>query len=257
MMTAMASAMFRFYAELNDLLPQPWRQRDVIHAFREPASIKDRIEAHGVPHTEVELIQVNGEPADFAYLVRDGDRASVYPFLAILENPHPLRPRHPRGRFVLDQHLGRLAAYLRLLGLDCVHRVLFPDDELAGIALADNRILLTRDRRLLMRRAIVHGGFVHATDPMEQVPEVLHRFGAPECIAPFSRCMACNGVLQPAAREHVEDRLLPDTREYYREFKECPECRRVFWNGSHVRRMRAWVDAWLSPSQRAIAETAP
>jgi uncharacterized protein with PIN domain len=146
---------------------------------------------------------------------------------------------------VLDQHLGRLAAYLRLLGQDCVHRALFPDEEVARVSVDENRILLSRDKRLLMRRAVVHGGFVRATDPMEQVPEVLHRFGAPETIAPFTRCMACNGVLRPAAREQVEDRLLPDTREYYREFRECPDCRRVYWDGSHVRRMRGWVDAWL------------
>jgi uncharacterized protein len=247
MMPGMAVATFRFYAELSDLLPREWRQRDMVHAFREPASVKDRIEAQGVPHTEVEFLQANGAPVDFGYRVQDGDRVSVYPFMAVLENPRPLRPPYPRGRFVLDQHLARLAAYLRLLGQDCVHRAHFPDDDLARVAVDENRILLSRDRRLLMRRTVVHGGFVRATDPMEQVPEVLHRFGAPETVAPFTRCMACNGVLRPAAREEVEDRLLPDTREYYEQFRECPDCRRVFWDGSHVRRMRAWVDAWLSP----------
>jgi hypothetical protein len=240
----MATATFRFYAELNDLLPRQWRQRDILHSFREPASVKDRIEAHGVPHTDVEFIQVNGEPVDFSYGVRDGDRVSVYPFMAVVENPRPVRPPYPRGRFVLDQHLGRLAAYLRLLGLDCIHYQTFADDEIVRVALAEDRVLLSRDKRLLMRRAVVHGGFVHATDPFEQVPEVLRRFPAPEHIAPFTRCMACNGVLRAAAREEVEDRLLPDTRLYYREFRECPSCRRVFWDGSHVRRMRAWVDEW-------------
>jgi len=183
---------------------------------------------------------------DFSYGVRDGDRVSVYPFMAAVENPRPLRPPHPRGRFVLDQHLGRLAAYLRLLGLDCVHRATFPDEEVVRVSVDEHRVLLSRDKRLLMRRAVVHGAFVRATDPMEQVPEVLHRFGAPETVAPFSRCMACNGLLRPADRDQVEDRLLPDTREYYREFRECPDCRRVYWDGSHVRRMRAWVDTWLS-----------
>src|SRR5512139_820916 len=135
----MVHATFRFFAELNDLLPWQWRQRDIVHAFREPASVKDRIEAHGVPHTEVELIQINGAPAGFERVLRDGDRVSVYPFMAILENPHPLRPPYPRGRFVLDQHLGRLAAYLRLLGLDAVHHSTFPDDEIVRVALADAR----------------------------------------------------------------------------------------------------------------------
>jgi hypothetical protein len=242
---AMAAATFRFYAELNDLLQRGWRQQDIVHAFREPASVKDRIEAHGVPHTEVELIEINREFAGFERLLRDGDCVSVYPFMAVLENPRPLRPAYPRGRFVLDQHLGRLAAYLRLLGLDCVHRALFPDDEIVRVALAEDRVVLTRDKRLLMRRAVVHGGYVRATDPFEQVPEVLHRFGAPELVAPFTRCMACNGMLRVAAREEVDDRIQPDTRQYYSEFRECPDCRRVFWDGSHARRMRAWVDAWM------------
>ena len=246
MIGAMACARFRFYAELNELLPRQWRQRDIVHAFRGPASVKDRVEAQGVPHTDVEFIQVNGAPVDFGYGVRDGDRVSVYPFMAVVENPRPLRPPYPRGRFVLDQHLGRLAAYLRLLGLDCVHRAAFPDYEVVRVGLSEDRVVLSRDRRLLMRRAVVHGAFVRATNPFEQVPEILHRFGSPETIAPFSRCMTCNGVLRPADREQVEDRLLPDTRAYYREFRECPDCRRVFWEGSHVRRMRAWVDAWLS-----------
>jgi uncharacterized protein with PIN domain len=251
---AMAAAFFRFFAELNDLLPREWRGREVVHEFNEPASVKDRIEAHGVPHTEVQLIQVNGEPVGFERLLRDGDRVSVYPLMAILESPHSLRPPYPRGRFVLDQHLGRLAAYLRLLGLDCVHHSTFPDDEIVRVALAEARVVLTRDKRLLMRRVVAHGGFVHATDPFEQVPEVLHRFGAPELVAPFSRCMACNGVLRAVGREEVEDRLLPDTREYYREFRECPDCRRVYWDGSHARRMRAWVHAWLTMIGRPSPE---
>jgi hypothetical protein len=245
MIGSMAGATFRFHGELNGLLPREWRERDIAHQFREPASIKDRVEAHGVPHTEVGAISVNRTPVGFAYLLQDGDRVSVYPSPAAGPTELPLRPPYPRGRFVLDQHLGRLAAYLRLLGQDCAHLTVFPDDEIVRVALAEDRILLTRDRRLLMRRAVVHGGFVHATDPFEQVPEVLRRFPAPETISPFTRCLACNGLLQAVARAHIEDRLLPDTRRYYQDFKECPGCHRVFWEGSHVRRMRAWVSAWV------------
>lgn len=245
-MVPMARATFRFYGELGDLLPRQWRQREIVHAFNEPASVKDRIEAHGVPHTEVALVEIGGAPAGFSRLLRDGDRVGVHPAAAGLDPPLALRPPYPRGRFVLDQHLGRLAAYLRLLGLDCLHRALFPDEEVAVVAVEEGRVLLSRDRQLLMRRAVVHGGFVHATDPKAQVSEVLRRFPAPERLAPFTRRLSCNGVLRPAAREEVEDRLQPDTRRYYAEFRECPDCRRVYWEGSHVRRMRPWVDAWLA-----------
>lgn len=242
----MAQALFRFYAELNELLPHKLRQRDLPHAFHAPASLKDRIEAQGIPHTEVDLILVNGAPAPFAQHLQDGDRVSVYPFLAKGPSPLPLRPPYPRGRFALDQHLARLAAYLRLLGLDAAHWASVDDAHLARTAVAEDRILLTRDKGVLMRREVVHGGFVRATDPREQVVEVLHRFGAAERVAPFTRCLVCNRPLGPAVREAVLDRLPEGTREAYHRFWECPQCRRVFWEGPHVRRMRQWVEAWLA-----------
>jgi hypothetical protein len=242
----MAQASFRFYAELNAFLPPQQRQREILHRFREPATLKDRIEAHGVPHTEVEFIQVDGAPADFAHRLRDGERVSVYPFLAVTGSPLPLRPPFPRGRFVLDQHLSRLAAYLRLMGQDAIHHARCADEELARIASADDRVLLTRDTQLLMRTAVVHGGFVRATDPQRQVVEVLHRFGAPETFAPFTRCMACNGRLRSVSKAEVADRLPPDTRRFYDRFWTCAGCARLYWEGSHVRRMRQWVEAWRS-----------
>ncbi|HWQ10602.1 MAG TPA: Mut7-C RNAse domain-containing protein [Holophaga sp.] len=238
-------ARFRFYAELNELLPPMKRQRELVVGFPTPVPVKDRIESCGIPHTEVAFIQVNGAPAGFAHRLQDGDRVSVYPFMAILENPLPLRPPYPRGRFVLDQHLARLAVYLRLMGLDALHRRHFPDEEVARVSIEEDRVLLTRDKGLLMRGLVVHGGFVRATDPMAQLPEVLHRFGARECYAPFTRCLACNGVLLPIAKAEVAARLLPGTREHYESFWTCPSCGRVFWEGPHVRRMRGWVEGWL------------
>jgi uncharacterized protein len=242
----MSGAGFRFYAELNDFLPREARQREMVHAFTEPATIKDRIEAHGVPHTDVEGIQVNGAPVDFGYRLRDGDRVSVFPFMATLATPLALRPPWPRGRFVLDQHLARLAAHLRLLGQDAAHRPAWRDEDLVQAALDEDRVLLTRDTQLLMRRRVVHGGFVHATSPPTQVVEVLHRFGARETFAPFSRCLACNGRLDRVPKALVADRLLPDTRQYYDEFWLCDGCGRVFWEGSHARRLQARVREWLS-----------
>lgn len=242
----MAQAFFRFYAELNELLPPRWRQREVPHAFRAPATVKDRIESHGIPHTEVELILANGAAVDFGYRLGDGDRVSVYPFLALVGSPKPLRPPYPRGRFVLDQHLSRLAAYLRLLGMDTLHWAQADDADLARVSAEEGRILLTRDKGLLMRRCVVHGGFVRARNPRLQVVEVLHRFAAPERIAPFTRCLVCNAGLAEAPRAEVLDRLPPTTRELYARFWTCATCGRVFWEGPHYRRMREWVDGWLA-----------
>ena len=191
------------------------------------------------------MIQVNGAPVGFRHRLTDGDRVSVYPFMATMDTPLPLRPPWPRGRFILDQHLARLAAYLRLMGQDVVHRAEWRDEDLVAAAVSDDRVLLTRDTRMLMRRAVVHGGFVHAVIPSAQVVEVLHRFGARETFAPFSRCMACNGRLQAVTAEAVADRLQPDTRQYYDRFWQCEGCRRVYWEGSHARRLQARVREWL------------
>jgi uncharacterized protein len=241
----MNRACFRFYAELNDFLPPGRRGVTFAHAFGGSPSIKDLIEALGVPHTEVDLILVNGESVDFAYRVREGDRVSVYPVFESLDitpllrvRPRPLR----EPRFVLDTHLGRLAAYLRLLGFDTLYRNDARDDELAQISSGEGRILLTRDRGLLKRSQVTHGYCVRETGPRRQLAEVVRRFDLSRSIAPFQRCMRCNGMLQPVRKEEVMDRLPPRTREYYDEFYICPACDRGYWKGSHYRQMRQLIE---------------
>jgi hypothetical protein len=150
----MQQAYFRFYGELNDLLPSSRRGESFSHMFETAASVKDMIEAFGVPHTEVDLILVNGNPEAFSYLPQDGDRISVYPLFRslYLSSLTRLQPT-PEGeiRFVLDTHLGKLAAYLRMLGFDSWYRNDCQDEELAHISAGQRRILLSRDRGLLNR----------------------------------------------------------------------------------------------------------
>src|SRR5262249_23065702 len=213
---------------------------------KDRASIKDVIESLGVPHTEVDLILVNGESVDFSYHVQDGDRISVYPMFEALDitplvrvRPHALR----EPRFVLDTHLGKLAGYLRLLGFDTLYRNDYEDHRLVQIAHRERRAVLTRDRGLLKHRQVTHGYYVRETDPERQVVEVLRRFDLARAIAPFRRCMRCNGVLEPGAKNEVLDRLLPKTRQYYDEFSQCPGCGNLYWKGSHYERMLRFVDA--------------
>jgi hypothetical protein len=118
-LATMPVANFRFYVELNDFLLPEHRFTEFAYGFLDVATVKDRIESFGVPHTEVDLILVNGQSVDFAYRVQDGDRISVYPVFEAFDiaglsrlRPEPLRD----PRFILDVHLGRLAAYLRMLG---------------------------------------------------------------------------------------------------------------------------------------------
>jgi hypothetical protein len=239
----------RFYAELNDFLPPALRGIEIDHEFERRASIKDMIESFGVPHTEVEVILVNGRPVDFSRIVQDGDRISVYPMFESVDitpmlrlRPAPLR----RPKFILDSNLGRLARYLRLLGLDCLYRNDYQDAEVARIASEEQRTVLTRDRTLLQRRIITHGYFVRSQQPREQVREILARFDLYGEVAPFTRCTRCNGELQDVDKQAVSEQLEPKTRRYYDTFRICRDCGRVFWQGSHHARMQQLVTALLS-----------
>jgi uncharacterized protein with PIN domain len=239
-----ANARFRFYEELNDFLPESRRKTGFTHTFSRRASIKDMIESLGVPHTEVELILVNGRSVDFSYIVKDGDTISVYPVFESLDirpllrlRPEPLRS----NRFVLDTHLGRLARYLRLLGFDTLYSNNFQDAELARISCDQHRILLTRDRLLLHRSIITHGYYVRAAEPLYQTGEVLHRFDMYRDIRPWTRCTRCNGELGEVSKAMIAHRLEPRTRRYYTDFRICRECSQLYWKGSHFRKMSVLV----------------
>jgi uncharacterized protein with PIN domain len=247
-MNSVYLAYFRFYAELNDLLPPNRRQVGFAHHFKERGSIKDVIEALGVPHTEVDLILVNGESVAFSYLVQDGDRISVYPLFTSIDinsvshvRPLPLC----QTRFVLDVHLGKLATYLRLLGFDTLYRNDYQDEELAYLSSSDGRILLTKDRGLLKRSMVMHGYLVRESDPWLQLFEVLRRFELFGASAPFQRCLRCNGLLQPVRKKLISDRLLPKTRQYYDEFCVCQVCSQIYWKGPHYERMQQFINRVL------------
>ena len=236
----------RFYAELKDFLSKDLRSGTVTRSFDVPGSVKDVIEACGVPHTEVDLILANGRSVDFSYRVVGGDRISVFPVFESFDitpilkvRPEPLRT----VRFVADGHLGRLARYLRLLGLDTVYERDRADPELVRISTADHRVLLTRDVGLLKRGAVTHGYYVRATDPLDQVNEVVRRFHLSRQLAPFTRCMACNGELISVAKEEIADRLPPETRRYVDDFQVCTSCDKVYWQGAHHRGLHRIVAA--------------
>lgn len=238
----------RFYAELNDLLPAAARQRDIEVASLAPRSVKDLVESLGVPHTEVDVILVNGESVGFEHSVAPGDRVSVYPVFEALDvtplvrlRPRPLR----ETRFVVDGHLGKLAAYLRLLGFDVRYAPDADDAALAEISRGERRILLTRDRGLLKRSAVTHGYAVRSTVPEKQLEEVVQRFDLAGSAAPFTRCLKCGGALERVPKESVASRLPPRVREAHEEIFGCPTCDKLYWKGTHFDRMRGLVERAL------------
>lgn len=243
----------RVYGPLNDFLPARRRQAAFAHAFEGRESVKDLVEGLGVPHPEVDLILVNGEPAAFDRAVQDGNRIAVFPRFECLDvgDVTLVRPPFEARGFVLDGHLGRLARYMRLIGLDAEYRADASDGDIAELAAHGERIVLTRDRGLLKRRVISHGYWMRATAPREQLVEVLRRFGP--TLAPFTRCLRCNTELREVPKSSVESKLEPRTRTYYQRFHECPGCHRIYWAGSHWQRLTRLVETARLVQHQAAA----
>jgi len=218
----MPHGLFHFEGDLSLFLLPPLRGREFERSWSDTDTLMHVIESIGVPHTEVGRIEHNGNVIH------------VYPSAC---------ERLDLPRFVLDQHLGRLAAYLRMLGFDVLHKVPAPDPELAAISSREDRVLLTRDVGLLKRKEIRRGYFVRATNPRDQVLQVVKRFCLVGAIAPFTRCFLCNTPLERVDKAAIAHTLRERTAERYNEFVRCSTCARVYWKGSHYIRMQELIEA--------------
>jgi uncharacterized protein len=237
---AFVESEFRFYEELNDFLPPVRRKRSFVYRFRGTPAVKDAIEALGVPHTEVDLILVDGASVRFSHKLRGGERVAVYPVFERIDispitrlRPKPLRT----PRFIADVHLGTLARYLRLLGFDTTYDNRAADADLVRHSVGERRILLTRDVGLLKHRVLTHAHYVRATDPALQLDEVVKALDLRARIKPFSRCMRCNGRLRRVSKASVADELPPRVRDRVRAASRCAGCGQLYWPGTHFDRL--------------------
>jgi uncharacterized protein with PIN domain len=228
---------FRFYEELNDFLPRSLRKQTFICRFRGVPAVKHVIEGLGVPHTEVDLILVDGEPVRFSHRLQGGERVAVYPTFERFDitplirlRPAPLRA----PKFIADVHLGTLSRRLRLLGFDTRYDNRMDDRELVRLSVAERRILLTRDVALLKHKALTHACFVRGARPEHQLREVVNALDLAGKAKPFSRCMRCNGKLRNAARRDVAAVVPAGVLAGAQHFARCTDCRRVYWSGSHM-----------------------
>ncbi len=240
----MPCVLVRFYAELNDRLPPQSRGRDIEQPLPPDARAGDLLAILGIPLEDVEVILLNGQSVSSSAILRDGDRLSIYPVFESFDisplvrlRENPLRT----PRFVLDAHLGRLAVYLRMAGFDTLYRNDYADSELIRIAASEVRALLSRDRRLLEDGKASRAYFVRNIDPVRQMQEVVRRFDLAGAFRPFSRCLRCNTPLQTVRKEDVREHLPENAGTRFDEFTRCPACGNVYWMGSHVRRMQAFL----------------
>ena len=243
------SSTFRFYEELNDFLPAERRKIAFDYAFKGTPSVKDTIEAIGVPHPEVDLILVDERSVGFGHLLRGGERVAVYPVFERLDisaatrlRPEPLRT----PRFVLDVHLGKLARYLRLLGFDTLYERDYADAAIAAISVAESRIVLTRDKGLLKRKEVTRGYWLRSTQPREQLAEVVRALDLRRSVELFTRCLVCNRTIETVDEADVRDALPAGLRGQFGRIARCPGCERLYWPGSHYDRLAELVKSLVA-----------
>lgn len=236
----------RFYAELNNFLPADLRQKAFDYSFPGPITVKEVIESMKVPLSEVDLILLNGEAADFTIMVNDFDYISVYPVFEQFDiagisklRKTPLRV----SKFILDSHLGKLAKYLRMAGFDTLYENNYSDDAIRQIAAKESRIILTRDRDLLASREVTHGYYVRNIHPREQMAEIAAKFDLYSQMVPFTRCLICNTELKKIDQKNVPEIVVAETRQIFSEFYQCTTCQKTYWKGSHYHRMLEFLQS--------------
>jgi hypothetical protein len=149
-------------------------------------------------------------------------------------------------RFIADAMLGRLAKWLRLLGVDTVYDRAITDAALIRRAAAEGRVLLTRDRRLLRRRALPAHLLIRSDDFRAQLREVLAAFPMDPHAEWLSRCARCNSPLQPLPAAAARAVVPAYVRATQTRFLHCARCQRIYWPATHVERIRAELARILS-----------
>lgn len=250
----MYNVTIRYFEELNFFLPRNQRDRDLLYSFSGRRSVKDLIESMGIPHVEVDVIFVNGASVSFSYIVNDGDRINVYPDFKLSGTGGVLKPGvspPAETKFVLDVHLRKLARDMRLLGFDVDYADNRDDAILAEISHRENRILLTCDRQLLMRKIVSRGIIVRSRDPGVQIIEVIERLHLHDQISPFTRCIECNGTIESIdidnAEFAVERSIVPEgVLSWCKDYFLCTSCRKIYWKGSHYDRLSLKLEKVLN-----------
>jgi len=230
--TKLYQAHFKFFGGCLDFVERSHFE----YAFNDNPSVKDAIEAIGVPHVEVGKIVVNGIVGSFEQRLKESDEVLVYAHDS--ETPLPFKPK--KLSFLLDVHLGTLARYLRMAGLDALYESKdYGDAFLAEVASTDEHIMLSRDIGLLKRGKVTYGHWVRNTDPKEQFKEIVALYGLQESFKPMSRCIKCNEPIYVVEKSAITALVPPKVYAWKEEFFQCSGCSQVYWEGSHHEKMMA------------------
>ena len=238
------SSFFNFHGCLNDFLTAEDRGHALEYRVESTPAIKDAIEAMGVPHPEIGLIIAEGEVLSFSYPLKGEEEVHIYPHHEAPEAlKHLVAPLLPvregeAPAFIVDVHLGRLARYLRVAGIDTIYENEdMGDEKIAHIASREKRVVLTRDVGLLKRSAVEYGHWMRNKNSRAQLREVVSYYGLKRHFNPFSHCVHCNGLIRPIEKSAVEEKLPPGIRRDFKRFFSCRSCGHVYWEGSHYKRI--------------------
>lgn len=236
-------ASLKFFGECLDFLNEYGEGQAISYTFNDPPSVKDAIEATGVPHTEVGAIKKNGLWVSFDEKLMDKDE------LEIFSNPHAdmqIFPYKPEGciEFLLDVHLSGLARYLRMAGFSCLHEAEdVGDAALAEFSSREGLILLTRDIGLLKRSKVKFGRWIRNVLPEAQFKEVIDHYQLREEFTPFSLCVRCNGSIKKVTKESIKGDVPEGIYEWQEKFQRCLSCQQVYWKGSHFEKIQEILDS--------------
>ncbi len=236
-----------FTKDLNFFIRSKPEKQIITYPLNRKASIKNIVESMGVPHTEIGAIVIDGDEVDFNFIPVHSRTAHIFgitkPFdvtIPSLLRPHPLK----EIRFIADVNVGKLAKLLRMSGIDTAYATSFSDKTIAAIAEKDGRVVLSKDIGLLKYRKITFGKYIKSIYPEDQLAETISFFRLKNRYRPFSLCLRCNISLQVIKKEDILSQLEPKTRKYYNKFNICPNCKKIYWQGTHHEDMKKRLVKW-------------
>ncbi len=241
----MINIYLRFYEELNDFIPKHLSKKILEKELLLSTTVKDLVESFNVPHTEVDLILVNGQSVSFDYKIADQDRVSIYPVfesfdISSIQHLQKKPLRNPC--FFAEKYLWKLTRQLRLLGINTICDDALNNYQIIDRIVTNNEILLTRSTKQLMHNKVTRGYCIRSDKPFEQTVEVIKRFDLKRLMQPFSRCMLCNGHIYAISKQDVQQYLEPNTILFYDDYFKCKDCKQIYWKGSHYQQLQKFVN---------------
>ena len=144
-------------------------------------------------------------------------------------------------KFIVDHNVGKLAKWLRIMGYDARFFHGTDDADLVATALAEGRVILTRDTQIMKRRVVTNGRLkailIQSDEPEQQMCQVINTLNLDCRFRPFSLCLECNQPLQEKSKQQVKDRVPPYVFQTQDQYMECPACHRIYWRGTHWQAM--------------------